>query len=116
METGELYDIEHKEDSEDDDLLGYFTLSFSSEKQFRWEGQEEEINESFPLNSSNLRVSFIMKGEFFSELALIKLQNKTEGAEEVLFYNEELGQWYDVQISKEIDTDGNSFGRFVDVF
>jgi len=116
METGELYDIEHEEDSEDDDLLGYFTFSFSSEKQFRWEGQEEEINESFPLHSSNLRVSFTMKGEFFSELALIILQNKTEGTEEVLFYNEELDQWYDVQISKEIDTDGNSFGRFVDVF
>tara|TARA_B110000977_G_scaffold170151_1_gene220617 strand:- start:242 stop:757 length:516 start_codon:yes stop_codon:yes gene_type:complete len=117
LETGELYDIEHEEDEVDDDLLGYFTFSFSSENQFRWEGQEEEVNETFPLYSSNLRVPFTMKGGFFSELALIMLQNESEGeATDVPFYNKELDQWCEVQISKELDADGISFGRFVDVF
>jgi len=117
METGELYDIEHEEDSEDDDLLGHFTFSFSSENQFRWEGQEKDVNETFPLYSSNLRVPFTMKGGFFSELALILLQNESEEAVlDVPFYIKELDQWYDVQISKKFDTDGNSYGRFVDVF
>lgn len=117
MESGELYDIEHEEDSENEDLLGYFTFSFSSEKQFRWEDQEQEVNETFPLYSSNLRVPFTMKGGFFSQLALIILQNESDGtAVDVPFYNKELDEWYDVQISKEVDNQGNSFGRFVDVF
>ena len=117
METGELYDIEHEEDSEAEYLLGYFTFSFSSEKQFRWEDQSKETNETFPLYSSNLRVPFTMKGGFFSQLALIILQKESGGTEvEVQFYNKELDEWRDVQISKEVDTQGNSYGRFVDVF
>jgi len=110
METGELYDIEHEED---EDLLGFFTFSFSSEKQFRW---DESNDDSLPLITSNLMVSFTMKGGFFSQLVLIILQNKSDGITEVSFYNKELDEWYDVQISKEIDANGNSFGRFVDVF
>ena len=116
METGELYDIEHKEDG-DENLLGYFTFSFSSEKQFRWEDQSKETNETFPLHSSNLRVPFTMEGGFFSQLAIILLQKESDGAEiEVQFYNKELDEWRDVQISKEIDNNGDSYGRFVAVF
>jgi hypothetical protein len=116
METGELYDIEHKEDG-DENLLGYFTFSFSSEKQFRWEDESKEINETFPLYSSNLRVPFTMKGGFFSQLALILLQYESDGTEiEVIFDNKELDRSYDVQISKEVDNNGNSYGRFVAVF
>jgi len=37
-------------------------------------------------------------------------------ATDVPFYNKELDQWCEVQISKELDAGGNSFGRFVDVF
>lgn len=45
------------------------------------------------------------------------LQNESEGeATDVPFYNKELDQWCEVQISKELDAGGNSFGRFVDVF
>jgi hypothetical protein len=110
METGELYDIEHEED---EDLLGFFTFSFSSEKQFRW---DESTNDNLPLSSSNLMVPFTMKGGFFSQLALIILQKENNGITEVSFYNKELDEWYDVQISKELDNNGDSFGRFVDVF
>ncbi len=110
METGELYDIEHEED---EDLLGFFTFSFSSEKQFRW---DESTTDNLPLSSSNLMVPFTMKGGFFSQLALIILQKENNGITEVSFYNKELDEWYDVQISKELDNNGDSYGRFVDVF
>jgi hypothetical protein len=117
MEIGELYDIEHDEEASDEESLGSFTLSFSSEKQFRWEDESKEINETFPLYSSNLRVPFTMKGGFFSQLALIVLQYESDGTEiEVIFYNKELDRSYDVQISKEVDNNGNSYGRFVAVF
>ncbi|MDP4582257.1 MAG: hypothetical protein NWT07_16300, partial [Saprospiraceae bacterium] len=72
--------------------------------------------DSLPLSTSNLMVSFTMKGGFFSQLVLIILQNKSDGITEVSFYNKELDEWYDVQISKEFDNQGNSYGRFVDVF
>lgn len=58
-----------------------------------------------------------MKGGFFSQLALIILQNESDGTVvDVPFYKKELDEWNDVQISKEIDANGNSFGRFVDFF
>jgi len=59
-----------------------------------------------------------MKGGFFSHLAVILLLQKETGGTEVSveFYNKELGEWRYVQISKEVDTQGNSFGRFVAVF
>lgn len=58
-----------------------------------------------------------MKGGFFSQLALIILQNESDGTVvDVPFYNKELDEWNDVQISKEIDANGNSFGRFVNFF
>jgi hypothetical protein len=58
-----------------------------------------------------------MEGGFFSQLAIILLQKESDGAEiEVQFYNKELDRSYDVQISKEVDNNGNSYGRFVAVF
>jgi hypothetical protein len=53
----------------------------------------------------------------YKNKTLIMLQNESEGeATDVPFYNKELDQWCEVQISKELDAGGNSFGRFVDVF
>jgi hypothetical protein len=50
-------------------------------------------------------------------LALILLQKESDGAEiEIQFYYKELDKWRDVQISKEIDNNGDSYGRFVAVF
>jgi len=83
MEIGELYDIEHEED---EDLLGFFTFSFSSEKQFRW---DESATHNLPLPSSNLMVPFTMKGGFFSQLALIILQKENNGITEVSIYSKD---------------------------
>lgn len=78
-DLGKLYDILHEVDSESDYSLGWFTFSFTSERQFRWEDQTKEIIEDFPLYSSNLRVPFTMNGGIFSQLALILLQNDSDG-------------------------------------
>ena len=87
-DLGKLYDILHEEDSESDYSLGWFTFSFTSERQFRWEDQTKEIIEAFPLYSSNLRVPFTMKGGIFSQLALILLQNDSDGTVvDVSFFN-----------------------------
>ena len=116
-DLGKLYDILHEEDSESDYSLGWFTFSFTSERQFRWEDQTKEIIEAFPLYSSNLRVPFTMKGGIFSQLALILLQNDSDGTVvDVSFFNKELDEWRDVQISKNLDDNGISYGRFDDVF
>lgn len=116
-DLGKLYDILHEVDSESDYSLGWFTFSFTSERQFRWEDQTKEIIEAFPLYSSNLRVPFTMKGGIFSQLALILLQNDSDGTVvDVSFFNKELDEWRDVQISKNLDDNGISYGRFDDVF
>ena len=116
-DLGKLYDILHEVDSESDYSLGWFTFSFTSERQFRWEDQTKEIIEAFPLYSSNLRVPFTMKGGIFSQLALILLQNDSDGTVvDVSFFNQELDEWRDVQISKNLDDNGISYGRFDDVF
>lgn len=116
-DLGKLYDILHEEDSESDYSLVWFTFSFTSERQFRWEDQTKEIIEAFPLYSSNLRVPFTMKGGIFSQLALILLQNDSDGTVvDVSFFNKELDEWRDVQISKNLDDNGISYGRFDDVF
>lgn len=117
METGELYDIAFEEGDPElwgsyENPLGLFEFSFSSEKQFRWDDQLKELNETFPLVSGNLGVPFTMKGGTFSVLAEILLQNEKEGEKTIEFVNRELNNSYMVVLSKNIDDNGNSFGRF----
>ena len=115
-DSGDLYDISHEEDEDEPDLLGRFTFSFRSENQFRWEEELEDTQESLPLTSSNLMVAFTMKGGFIPQLALVLMQDEEEGECEVRFYNQELDKWYDVQMSKCLDSNSVPYGRFEGVF
>lgn len=57
-----------------------------------------------------------MKGGIISSLALILLQDESEGECDVRFYNQELDRWYDVQMSKKLDSDSIPYGSFEEVF
>jgi hypothetical protein len=108
----EITDLLMEEYDNDEDRIGDLTVSFKSNKQFRWEHELEELEESMPLISKNLMVSFTQEGGIFSDIALLILPKKAQSTIDISFYNEELDRWYDVQISKNKDEGGEFYGTY----
>ena len=110
-QDGEITDLE-MEESDDEERIGDLTVSFKSNKQFRWEHELDDVQESMPLVSKNLMVSFTQEGGLFADIALLLFPKKAQSTIDISFYNEELDRWYDVQISKNEDDSGEFYGTF----
>ena len=97
---------------DDDEDLIVAKIEFIGLGQFRFENEVEsnqELENSFPLVSSNMGVGFWMKGGVFSYMAQELFAEISESelpkTVDISFYNYELSQSYDVQLEK--DSHGN---------
>lgn len=100
-------ELEIKQDPDDEDVATAI-IEFTGLAQFRFEDEEQtnqELENSFPLISSNMGVGFWMKGGAFSEIAEVLFAETPESelpiSTDITFYNSELDKDYDVTLEKD---------------